>query len=79
MEIKKKQIGYLNSVRYSVLPKEKLFIQDLFWAEAHLNLDITRVSQGLVYFIKQALAPYRWRRPRRNDFFSLKMTGLVRD
>lgn len=79
MEIKKKQVGYLNSVRFSVLPKEELLIQDLYWAEANLNLDIIRVTQGLVYFIKQALAPFRWRRPRRKDFFSLKMTRLVKE
>lgn len=79
MEIKKKQIGYLNSVRFSVLPKETLFTRDLYWAEAYLNLDITRITQGLVFFIKKALAPYRWRRPRRKDLFSLKMMGLVRE
>ena len=79
MEIKKKQLSYLNGIRFSVLLKEDFIIKDLYWAEAYHNSDIQRITGGLVYFIKQVLAPYKNRRPNRKDFFSLKKTALMRD
>ena len=79
VEAASKKVGYLNGVRFSVLPKEEFLIRDLYWAEAFLNKDIARITEGLVHFIGQSLAPYMKRRPNRKDFFSLRRTKRLKE
>ncbi|MFA6494846.1 MAG: hypothetical protein WC246_00565 [Candidatus Paceibacterota bacterium] len=74
-----KKVAYINGVRFSVLPKEEFLIKDLYWAEAHLNQDIARITEGLAYFIGQSLGPYMKRRPNRKDFFSLRRTKRIKE
>lgn len=79
VETVSKTVKYLNGVRFSILPKEEFLIRDLYWAEAFLNEDIARITEGLVHFIGQSLAPYMKRRPNRKDFFSLRRTRRMKE